>query len=169
MMHSELFGKGTKTECIGITINLVLLLVLRMVPWTSPANELCDQVKRALLASDAPTSYWKLDIDLLLYVLFIVAAAGTYWDDRSWALGLLQQTLEVKYGHVQVDWPTNWEEQEIFNLKRFAWSEVLQRSAFRKTCTELNLARHCDLDEGYSIADDKESNGSLDKHMSTFT
>jgi len=139
VVHSDLFGSGTKAECLGLTMNMVLILVLRMVPWKSPANELCDQMKTALLVSGAQSSFWNLDIDILLYILFIFAAAGKYWDDRSWALGLLQQTLEAKYGPLRADWPTNWEEQEMFNLGRFAWSRVLLGSAFRNTCAEVNL------------------------------
>lgn len=167
VVHSALFGAGNKAECIGLTMNMILLLALRMVPWKSPANELCDQMKIALIASGAPASFWKLDIDILLFVLFVVSAAGVYWDDRSWALVLLQQTLEAKYGPLQADWPTNWEEQEIFNLRRFAWSEVLLGSAFQDTCRELNLDRHrdldenLDLDEDYDLADDEDSTGSL--------
>lgn len=160
VVHSELFGAATKAECISLTMNIILLLTLRMVPWKSPANELCDQMKIALIASGARSSFWNLDIDILLYILFIVSAAGEHWDDRSWALDLLQQTLQAKYGPIQVDWPTNWEEQEIFNLKRFAWSEVLLGAAFQGTCHELNLDRHHDLDESYAC-EDEHSIGSL--------
>ena len=161
VVHSALFRSGTRAECISLTINMILLLTLRMVPWKSPANELCDQMKMALIASGATRSFWKLDIDILLYVLFVLSAAGDHWDDRSWALDMLQQTLEAKYGPMQVDWPTNWEEQEIFNLKRFAWSDILLEPAFQDTCRELNLNRHHDLDDSYGLADDEDSSGSL--------
>jgi hypothetical protein len=160
VVHSELFGAGTKAECISLTMNMMLLLTLRMVPWKSPANELCDQMKIALTASGAPHTFWKLDIDILLYILFIVLAAGIHWDDRSWALEILQQTLQAKYGPIQVDWPTNWEEQETFNLKRFAWSEVLLETAFKDTCHQLDLNRHHDLDNNYDYTDES-SIGSL--------
>ena len=140
---------------------MILLLTLRMVPWKSPANELSDQLKTALIASGATTSFWRLDIDILLWILFILSAAGDHWDDRPWAIDLLQQTLEAKYGPLQVDWPTNWEEQETFNLKRFAWSDILLGPSFQNTCHELNLNRHHDLDESSALADDEDSTGSL--------
>jgi hypothetical protein len=161
VVHSELFGTGTKAECIGLSMNMVLVLVLRMVPWKSPANELCDQMKIALIASGAVNSFWNLDIDILLYILFIVSAAGVHWDDRSWALNLLKQTLQAKYGSIQANWPTSWEEQEIYNLRRFAWSEILLGTAFQDTCVELNLERHQDLEEGHDCAADEDSIGSL--------
>ena len=161
VVHSELFRAGTRAECISLTINMILLLTLRMVPWKSPANELSDQLKTALIASGATTSFWRLDIDILLWILFILSAAGDHWDNRPWAIDLLQQTLEAKYGPMQVDWPANWEEQETFNLTRFAWSDILLGPSFQNTCHELNLNRHHDLDESSALADDEDSTGSL--------
>jgi hypothetical protein len=118
-------------------------------------------MKIALIASGAVNSFWNLDIDILLYILFIVSAAGVHWDDRSWALNLLKQTLQAKYGSIQANWPTSWEEQEIYNLRRFAWSEILLGTAFQDTCVELNLERHQDLEEGHDCAADEDSIGSL--------
>ena len=161
VVHTELFGTGSKAECIGLAMNLILFLTLRMVPWKSPSNELCDQMKTALIASGAVSDSWRTDIDILLYVLFVVAASAVHWDHKPWSLDLLHQTLGVKYGAIQADWPTNWEEQEIFNLERFAWSSELLEESFSDTCRELNLSRHCDqennADEGYDFADDEGS------------
>ena len=167
VVHAELFGSGTRSECIGLALNLVLILTLRMVPWKSPANELCDQLKTALPASGAHESFWKADIDVLLYVLYVLSAAGVHWDHRDWALDLLQRTLEEKYGQVPAKWPGNWVEQEIFNLKRFAWSEVLLGSSFHDICHELRLTKQYDLiagvneagleDEECGVADDRNS------------
>ena len=169
VVHSELFGAGSRSECIGLAINMILVLVLRMVPWKSPANELCDQMKIALIASGAGEHFWRMDIDVLLYILFILSAAGENWDHRSWAIDLLQQTLEAKYGPMRAEWPKNWEEQETFNLRRFAWSSVLLESAFHDTCRELDFTQHSDpvddlehyLDEDWNLADDEGSDDLL--------
>jgi hypothetical protein len=64
VVHTELFGTGSKSECIGLAMNLLLFLTLRMVPWKSPSNELCDQMKTALIASGAVTDSWRTDIDI---------------------------------------------------------------------------------------------------------
>lgn len=161
VVHAELFATGTKAECVGLTMNMILLLTLRMVPWKSPGIELCDQIKLALIASGAVTESWRADIDVLLYILFVVCATAVHWDHKTWSLDLLQQTLEVKYGNIQADWPLNWEEQEVYNLKRFAWSDVLLSECFNDTCHELSLSRHSDLeddiDEEYGLADDEGS------------
>jgi hypothetical protein len=136
MVHSELFGSGTKAECISLIHNLFLFLVLRLMPWNAPCINLCDQLRSALLASGLHDS-WGRDIDVLLWVLFTLLAGAESWDDKNWALALLLRTLSHRYGSEQPKWPRDWCESQRLNLVRFTWSDTYLTPSFKTTCRDV--------------------------------
>ena len=136
MVHAELFGSGTKAECISIIHNLFLFLVLRLMPWNAPLTNLCGQLQSALLGSGLD-DYWGQDIDILLWVLFMLLAGAEHWSDRHWALDLLLATLSHRYRSEQHEWPPEWREMQRLNLIRFTWSEMYLTDSFRATCRDL--------------------------------
>lgn len=136
MVHSELFGSGTKDECISLIHNLFLFLVLRLMPWNAPLINLCEQLRSALLASGLH-DYWGRDIDVLLWVLFMLLVGAESWDGRYWALELLQRTLSHRYRSDQPKWPLDWCELQRLNLVRFTWSNVYLTPSFKTICRDL--------------------------------
>ena len=136
MVHSQLFGSGTKAECISISQNLFLFLVLRLMPWNAPLTNLCEQLQSALLASELD-DYWGQDVDVLLWVLFMLLAGAEYWDCKQWALELLLCTLSHRYEGERPNWPPEWCEMQHLNLVRFTWSEIYLLDSFKATCRDL--------------------------------
>jgi hypothetical protein len=136
VVHSELFGSGTKAECISLSHNLYLFLVLRLMPWKAPIVNLCDQLQSALLASGL-NDYWGQDVNVLLWVLFMLLAAAEYRDGKRWALKLLLDTLSHYHGSEQRDWPPNWCEMQRLNLMELTWSEIYLTDSFKSTCRDL--------------------------------
>ena len=136
MVHSELFGSGTKAECISIIHNLFLFLVLRLMPWNAPLINLCEQLQSALLASGLD-DYWGQDIDTLLWVLFMLMAGAEHWPNKHWALEVLLATLSHRYRSEQHKWPPEWCEMQRLNLMRFTWSEMYLTDSFKTTCRDL--------------------------------
>jgi hypothetical protein len=136
IVHSELFGSGTKAECIGLIHNLFLFLVLRLMLWNAPFINLCEQTKSALLASGLD-DYWGRDIDVLLWVIFMLLAGAESWDGRQWALDLLFGTLSHRYKGEQSKWPPNWCEMQRRNLVRFTWSDTCLTQPFKARCRDL--------------------------------
>lgn len=136
MVHAELFGSGTKAECISLIHNLFLFLVLRLMPWNAPCINLCEQLRSALSASGLH-DYWGRDIDVLLWVLFTLLAGAECWDDKNWALELLLRTLSHRYGSEQPKWPRDWCESQRLNLVRFTWSDSYLARSFKTTCRDL--------------------------------
>jgi hypothetical protein len=135
-VHAELSGSGTKAECTSLVLNLFMFLVLRLMPWKAPVTNLCDQLQTALLATDRH-DYWGPDIDVLLWVLFTLAASAEHWPGKPWALRLLLNTLSCHYACGPAGWPPNWCQLQWLNLRRFVWSEVYLNESFQETCQEL--------------------------------
>jgi hypothetical protein len=136
IVHAELFRSGTKAECISLIHNLYLFLVLRLMPWKAPIINLCNQLRSALLASGLD-DYWGRDIDVLLWVLFILLASAEYWEGRPWALQLLLDTLSHHYRCRPTGWPPDWCEVQWRNLMTFTWSKIYLTNSFEATCRDL--------------------------------
>lgn len=136
IVHFEQHGQGTKSECLSLTMNLFLLLTLRMVPWKMPMIILCTQLREAIIRTNLD-DYWAEDVDMLTWILFIAQAAGEHWKDKEWALELLRDTLEFRQGKTPNLWPQEWWEMERQNLQQFAWSEIFLDESFQKTSSRL--------------------------------
>lgn len=136
IVHAELFGSGTKAECIGLVHSLFLFLVLRLMPWNAPVINLCEQLQSALLASGLH-DYWGSDIDVLLWVLFTLLAGAEGWDGKYWALELLLDTLTYRYRSEPSKWPLDWCEKQRRNLVRFTWSNLYLTVSLKATCQDL--------------------------------
>ena len=137
MVHSQLFGSGTKGECISLIHNLYLFLVLRLMPWKAPLVNLCEQLQSALLSSGLH-DYWGQEIDVLLWLLFMLPAGAEYWEGKQWALQVLLDTLSHYYNRSeQRDWPPDWCEMQRSNLMKFTWSEIYLTPSFTRTCQDL--------------------------------
>lgn len=138
IVHSELFGSGTKAECISLAHNLYMFLVLRLMPWKAPVVNLCEQLQSALLATGL-NDYWSRDIDVLLWVLFILVAGAEHWSGKRWALQLLLDTLSYCYGSEPRNWPLDWREMQRLSLMQFTWSQIYLTESFMATCRELAM------------------------------
>ena len=135
-VHYYQHCQGTKAECLSLTMNLFLLLTLRMVPWRMPVVTVCNQLKTALSCTDL-AYYWDEDIDMLTWILFLVQAVSKYWDGTQWALELLEDTLRFQSGQSTDLWSsTEWELQRQ-NLYSFAWSKVFLDEHFEETRAKL--------------------------------
>jgi hypothetical protein len=137
-VHAELFGSGTKAECISLVHNLYMFLALRLMPWKAPIVNLCDQLRSALLASGL-NDYWAGDVNVLTWVLFILLASAKHWEGKQWALQLLLDTLSHHYASELTHWPPNWFELQRLNLMRFTWSETYLSESFKTTCRDLAM------------------------------
>lgn len=138
IVHHQQHSRGTEAECISLTMNLFLLLTLRMVPWRMPLIIVCDQLRVALSNTDLANN-WSEHVDMLTWILFILQAAAqqSHWDGKKWALYLLGTALQFRRGKAVHLWPLDWWELERENVQTFAWSNVFLDESFRKTLGEL--------------------------------
>ena len=136
-VHYQQCGQGTKAECLSLTMNLFLLLTLRMVPWRMPLIIVCNQLRTALSCTDLD-QHWGEDVDMLAWTLFILQAAAKYWDGAQWGLDLLEATLYFRRGLSTDLWPLDWWEMERQNLHGFAWSMIFLDEQFDQTRDKLS-------------------------------
>ena len=133
---SKLKGLGTKDECVGIALEILVHNVIWLPSHhRSLTLEFCSRLQTALIQTDISTC-WDDEIDLLRWILFVVGTVSPPWDGKKWFIDLLHRAVSFEYSNDE-EWPFVWKDKELQNLKRFVWSEVRLEDACRKVCAVL--------------------------------
>lgn len=80
-------------------------------------------------------SQWAEQTDVLTWILFVMAISLTGFEGRPEVVVSLQELIGSKYG--TRDWPRDWWEEELVNLRGFVWCDNYFGQRYEALCREL--------------------------------
>lgn len=136
-IYVRLKGTGSRDECVCLAMQLVNILIYykpreQQMLVTTQASRLI----RALQQQEIP-GYWVAEMELLVWILFIVAMIPHDFDGKEWAMDLLCQALCSKLG--SEEWPDNWEDTVSRVVLNFVWCDARLAPGFATICRSVAL------------------------------
>ena len=134
---SLIHTKYSKPEGLNLCICFALEIILTCAFYW-PQNQkimattLVQHLTKAIKTTGGP-SYWKRDIDLLVWLLFTAGLVPVDFEDKDWCSGLLCQIIARKFGEDGL-WPSDWRRQLNAALQQFVWSDARFATFFTQTC-----------------------------------
>lgn len=130
-------GTGTMDECVCLTMQLTnIVLYYRPREQQMMVTTQASRLIRALQKQEIP-GYWVQEMELLVWILFVVAMIPLEFEGKEWAMDLLCQALCSKLGAEQ--WPDDWEDTVHRVLLNFVWCDARLTPAFDTVCRSIAL------------------------------
>ena len=128
-------NSGTIDDCIANAIEIYRINVFSTQPENRNVTlDFCSHLYTAFSKTDL-ASFWNNQVDLLIWVLFVVSTISYDFETKNWFVDLLQRAIAARYDGQ--DWPAGWEEGEMENLRGLVWSDVRLSGSFTNTCMQL--------------------------------
>lgn len=138
-------GTGTKNECACLALQLMnILLYYKPREHQMMVTTQAGRLIRALKQQEV-WSYWLGDMELLVWILFILEMLPHDFEGKEWAMDLLCQALCSRYGSEK--WPDEWQEAIHRVVLQFVWVDARLSPAFATMCKSVTLRVFGD-DEG---------------------
>jgi hypothetical protein len=136
-IYVKLKGTGTKDECVCLTMQLTNIL-LYYKPREQPmmVTTQAGRLIRALKQQEIPT-HWLGDMEMLVWILFIIAMIPHDFDGKEWAMDLLCQALCSRYG--SEEWPDEWQEAIHRVVLQFVWVDARLSAGFATICRSVTM------------------------------
>ena len=137
---------GTKDECTCLAVMLTnILLYYKPREQQMMVTTQAGRLIRALHQKEIP-SYWLGNMELLVWILFILAMIPHDFDGKEWAMDLLSQAMCSRFG--SESWPDDWQETVHQAVLQFVWSDVRLSEGFATICRSLTLRVFGDNENG---------------------
>jgi hypothetical protein len=136
-MYVRFRGTGSMDECVCLAMQLTSI-VLYYQPREQQMMVIrqASRLIRALHKQEIP-SYWVIEMELLVWILFVVAMIPHEFEGKEWAMDLLCQGLCSKLG--AEEWPDDWEDTVRRVVLKFIWCDARLAPVFATICRSIAL------------------------------
>lgn len=151
---------GHVDECISLAVGLIKFQCfygLERLPIVATNNLV--RLVTAIKATGGPP-FWQNDLELLIWLLFIVIMIPVELEAKSWCLPLLCHAVATKFG-TQGTLRGGWKEDLKQCLQKFVWCDTRLQDLFQRTCHAIQRELDED-DDSDSDDDDDDDDGAVD-------
>lgn len=136
-IYARLKGTGSKDECVCLAVQLMnILLYWRPREQQMMVTTLASRLIKALSRQEMQ-QYWLAEMELLVWILFIIAMIPHDFDGKEWAMDLLCQSLCSKLG--SGEWPDDWQDTVRRVVLNFVWCDTRLSVNFTTICRSVAL------------------------------
>jgi hypothetical protein len=135
-LHAEFDNSGSANECVIIALEFIHMMTFHEAQ--DQKMLLKDKTRRFVraLRRTGGSTFWATDVEVLIWILFVIVLVPYEFDSRDWCMDLLVRTLVAQFG--DDDWPQDWQEQVREDyLQPLVWSNTRCAEPFEKICQSL--------------------------------
>lgn len=130
-------GTGSMDECVCLAMQLAgIVLYYQPREQQMMVTRQATRLIRALHKQEIP-GYWVTEMELLVWILFVVAMIPLEFEGKEWAMDLLCQGLCSKLG--AEEWPDDWEDTVHRVVLNFIWCDARLAPVFATICRSIAL------------------------------
>ena len=133
-------GSGNIAECIFQGAIVFVVYVFYMpIEMRNLIQLAVNRLRQSIERRGDPLLWPEIELDVLIWVLFMAALNPHQCEDAAWLMQLLRRIVDSKFKGTE--WPTSWREGLRWRLVAYLWSEMRCSDSFLRTCDCIELSR----------------------------